>query len=72
MKLVRGDDYDLIASMHGHVLRSLVVGAPNDLAEARLGILKHPMAAPRAAHGLAPRSGTLCRSLVGASFGHSD
>lgn len=42
------DDSDGEFAAHGDVLRTVIVGAPHDFAEFRLGVLQFPGRAPRA------------------------
>lgn len=46
-EFLRGDHNDFITPMHRHVLRAVAVHAAHELAEARLGILQHPVARRR-------------------------
>ena len=46
-KLLGGDDDHFIATVHGHVLRPLAANLANQFAEARLGVLEHPVSGTR-------------------------
>ena len=46
-KLFGGNDDDFIAAMDGDVLRPLAAHQPHQLTEARLGVLKQPVARTR-------------------------
>ena len=54
------DDNDLVASMHGDVLRAFATHTPHQLAKASLGVLKQPVTRQqpaRATHGFLGASG---------------
>src|SRR5206468_10291316 len=46
-EVVRGNDHDLVASVHRHVLRPLAANLADELAEPGLRVLKWPVAGAR-------------------------
>ena len=59
-ELLRCNNDDFVAAMHGDVLRSLAAHLAHKLAKARFGILKNPKSGAASLCVLCP---TLCRSL---------